>query len=125
MDLMMPPTLNDSRLSSFVATVPWVVMAGKAGPVVASCTRTGVRCWGASWEWEEEPAGPTASAPAASSFRLGTFKWLSLVRPRARTFASRPGVERQDSRRGRIVELRLTREQVEASYIQVELGAGE
>ena len=31
-DLMTPPTLNDSRISSFVATMPLVAMAGVAGP---------------------------------------------------------------------------------------------
>ena len=42
MDLITPPTLNDSRISSLVATMPLVEMGGVAGPVVAACTRTGV-----------------------------------------------------------------------------------
>ena len=34
--------LNDSRISSLVATRPLVEMAGLAGPEIAACTRTGV-----------------------------------------------------------------------------------
>src|SRR5262245_9168846 len=96
---MTPATLNDRRISSLVATIPLVVMAGLAGPVVAACTRTGVgRCSGSACE---EQAVNVSASPAAN-----------VASPAARReFGMRmlfPQIQRQVSRGGRVVELRLS-----------------
>src|SRR5512147_984715 len=61
MDLMTPPDLNDSRISSFVATTPFVAMVGAAGPVVADCTRTGVGLDAMLAEGSEHAASATVA----------------------------------------------------------------
>src|SRR6185437_10637209 len=124
---MTPPTLNDSRISSFEATMPSVEMVGAAGPEVAVAARTGVGSMVASLAFDVQAAKVDSAATQVIASRV--FRFVSTV-PRVLMerfpcdsmvvgfVAGSAGFQRHDTGCGGVIQLGLPGQEVEPGEVQ-------